>query len=126
MCPAGRRSHAAPGAGLLPLGPEAARIWARALLLLGIAVGLVTITASSGLSKDEVERMNSLVNNLLNVNPKFKRSPENAADKYDYRLDTLSPASNKARIDALVPRDLVNKARSTTAPDLGAYERVNP
>lgn len=69
---------------------------------------------------------NPALNNLLNVDPKFKRFPANALDKYDYRLDTLSPASNKARFDALVPRDLVNKPRNTATPDLGAYERVNP
>ena len=69
---------------------------------------------------------NQALNNLLNVNPKFKRSPETFGDKYNYRLDTLSPASDKARIDAFVLRDLVNKPRSTSAPDLGAYERVNP
>ena len=69
---------------------------------------------------------NQALNNILNENPKFKRSPENAGDKYDYRLDTLSAASNKAVFNSAIPRDLLNKARSTTAPDLGAYERVNP
>jgi hypothetical protein len=69
---------------------------------------------------------NQALGNLLNIDPKFKRPADRFADKYDYRLDTLSPASNKARFDALVPRDLVNSPRSTSAPDLGAYERVNP
>ncbi|MBO0360348.1 hypothetical protein J0X19_20475 [Hymenobacter sp. BT186] len=64
--------------------------------------------------------------NQLNVNPKFKRSPENFGDRYDYRLDTLSPASNKGLYNAQVPRDLLYKVRNTSAPDLGAYERVNP
>jgi hypothetical protein len=64
--------------------------------------------------------------NQLNVNPKFRRSPENFGDGFDYRLDTLSPASNKGVYNALIPRDLLYKARNTSAPDLGAYERVNP
>ena len=66
------------------------------------------------------------LNNILNENPKFKRSPENFGDKYDYRLDTLSPASNRAVFNPTVPHDLLNKARNPTTPDLGAYERVNP
>jgi len=64
--------------------------------------------------------------NQLNVNPKLRSSPENSGDRYDYRLDTLSPASNKGIYNSLVPRDLLNKARNTSTPDLGAYERVNP
>ncbi|HEX8427940.1 hypothetical protein [Hymenobacter sp.] len=59
--------------------------------------------------------------------PKFKSSPARSiGNKYDYRLDTLSPASNKGVFNPTIPRDLLNKPRSVTAPDLGAYERVNP
>ncbi|MCC3160750.1 right-handed parallel beta-helix repeat-containing protein [Hymenobacter sp. 15J16-1T3B] len=63
--------------------------------------------------------------NLLNTDPKFKRTPETAAGRYDYRLDTLSPASNRAVPLPGLSRDLRNLSRGT-APDPGAYERVNP
>lgn len=64
--------------------------------------------------------------NLLNTDPKFRRTPENAGNRYDYRLDTLSPASNRAVPLPLLPRDLRNLSRSGSTPDPGAYERVNP
>ncbi|OON71064.1 hypothetical protein [Hymenobacter sp. CRA2] len=63
--------------------------------------------------------------NLINVNPKFKRTPDNAAERFDYRLDTLSPASNRAVPLPALTNDLRNLSRSAT-PDPGAYERVNP
>ncbi|WP_375435263.1 hypothetical protein [uncultured Hymenobacter sp.] len=63
----------------------------------------------------------------IEVDPKFKSSPARSfGNKFDYRLDTLSPASNKGVFNSAIPRDLLNKTRSVTAPDLGAYERVNP
>jgi hypothetical protein len=65
-------------------------------------------------------------NNLVNVNPKFRRTPDNFADRFDYRLDTLSPARDRAVPLPSLPRDLRNLSRSTTTPDPGAYERVNP
>jgi hypothetical protein len=58
--------------------------------------------------------------------PKFKRTPINAFDRFDYRLDTLSPASNRPPIAPRLGFDLVNKTRDQTLPDIGAYERVNP
>ncbi|KUG05892.1 hypothetical protein ASU33_00440 [Solirubrum puertoriconensis] len=64
--------------------------------------------------------------NLLNVNPKFRRTPENATSRFDYRLDTLSPASNRALPLPQLGTDLRNLGRSATTPDPGAYERVNP
>jgi len=65
--------------------------------------------------------------NLINVNPKFRRAPDNGfANKFDYRLDTLSPASNRPARGAHVDFDLRNVPRSATTPDLGAYERLNP
>ena len=60
------------------------------------------------------------------ADPKFKRTPLNSFNRFDYRLDTLSPASNKPFFSPLERYDLVNKARDLTMPDLGAYERVNP
>ncbi|KAA9333082.1 hypothetical protein F0P96_08855 [Hymenobacter busanensis] len=68
-------------------------------------------------------------NNLINVDPKFKRTPLNAFDgKFDYRLDTLSAASNKGGAIGLpvLNRDLRNVLRNLATPDLGAYERLNP
>ena len=65
--------------------------------------------------------------NQIDADPKFKSSPVRSfGNKFDYRLDTLSPASNKGVYNSAIPRDLLNKPRSITAPDLGAYERVNP
>ncbi|GAB2944565.1 hypothetical protein GCM10027048_06740 [Hymenobacter coalescens] len=64
--------------------------------------------------------------NLLNTDPKFRRTPDNAANRYDYRLDTLSPASNRALPLPQLSRDLRNLPRSGATPDPGAYERVNP
>lgn len=65
-------------------------------------------------------------NNLVNTDPKFRRTPERAPDRFDYRLDTLSPASNRAVPLPQLPRDLRNISRSGSTPDPGAYERVNP
>ncbi|UOQ66203.1 hypothetical protein [Hymenobacter volaticus] len=65
--------------------------------------------------------------NQIDTDPKFKSTPlRSFGNKFDYRLDTLSPASNKGVFNSAIPRDLLNKPRSITAPDLGAYERVNP
>lgn len=67
--------------------------------------------------------------NVLNAAPNFKRASDSqrpAYDKLDFRLDTLSPASNRARYDASAPRDLLNNPRDLRTPDMGAYERVNP
>ncbi|RTQ48587.1 right-handed parallel beta-helix repeat-containing protein [Hymenobacter gummosus] len=64
--------------------------------------------------------------NLLNTNPKFRRTPENAAGRFDFRLDTLSPASNRAVPLPGLANDLRNLPRSAATPDPGAYERVNP
>jgi hypothetical protein len=65
--------------------------------------------------------------NIINVEPKFISSPRLIRGRrFDYRLDTLSPASNRPLLSPLVPRDLLNKPRSGTRPDLGAYERLNP
>jgi hypothetical protein len=65
-------------------------------------------------------------NNILNKDPEFISWPgQPRGRRFDYRLDTLSPASNRPLLAPLVPRDLLNKPRSAT-PDLGAYERLNP
>ncbi|MCC2545625.1 hypothetical protein LJY25_04150 [Hymenobacter sp. BT175] len=85
---------------------------------------------NSLLRTDEFKSVFGGNSNLLNIYPKFRRAPETpAADKFDFRLDTLSPASNRPLLRPLAPnvqRDLRNNLRSATAPDLGAYERLNP
>ena len=57
--------------------------------------------------------------NILNKEPAFK-----APDKADFRLDTLSPASSAATVLSGVTIDIKGKPRSTTKPDMGAYERT--
>ena len=57
--------------------------------------------------------------NKLNVEPKFK-----APAKADFSLDTLSPASGAARFLPSVLLDLKGRSRSTSAPDMGALERL--
>jgi len=47
-------------------------------------------------------------------------------NKYDFRLDTLSPASNQAVPLPGISADLLNVPRDAQRPDLGAYERKNP
>ncbi|RSK23820.1 hypothetical protein [Hymenobacter metallilatus] len=57
----------------------------------------------------------------------FKSTPLRFRGKaLDFQLDTLSPASNKALPLPGLTRDLLNRPRNPTTPDIGAYERVNP
>ncbi len=56
--------------------------------------------------------------NKLNVEPKFK-----AIGKYNFSLDTLSPANSAARFLPEITTDIKGKARSSATPDIGAYER---
>ncbi|MBC5775690.1 right-handed parallel beta-helix repeat-containing protein [Pontibacter sp. KCTC 32443] len=57
--------------------------------------------------------------NIFNLEPKFKE-----AAKYNFRLDTLSPASNAAKVLQTITKDLTGTNRHSTTPDIGAYERV--
>lgn len=57
--------------------------------------------------------------NILNQEPKFKEP-----GKYNFQLDTLSPASGAARRLQTIEQDLKGKSRSITNPDIGAYERT--
>lgn len=80
-------------------------------------------------ASDKPGLANAAYRNVLNVAPNFKRASDSqrpAYDKFDYRLDTLSAASNRPLLSPLVPRDMLNNARDANAPDLGAYERLNP
>lgn len=66
-------------------------------------------------------------NNLLNIDPKFKSLTESQpSGRSDFRLDTLSPASNRAIAIPSILKDLEDKSRHVTTPDPGAYERQNP
>ncbi|MBG8555259.1 right-handed parallel beta-helix repeat-containing protein [Hymenobacter guriensis] len=65
--------------------------------------------------------------NVLNQDPKFKKTYLNSTtDKFDFRLDTLSPASNKAVPLPGLEYDLLHVLRDQATPDMGAYERKNP
>ncbi|GHA65136.1 hypothetical protein [Pontibacter akesuensis] len=57
--------------------------------------------------------------NILNADPKFE-----APDKYDFSLDTLSPASGAAKMLPAILKDIKGATRSKTKPDIGAYERL--
>ncbi|WP_299706484.1 choice-of-anchor Q domain-containing protein [uncultured Pontibacter sp.] len=57
--------------------------------------------------------------NLLNVDPKFKE-----VRKQNFSLDTLSPASGAATPLQGINKDLRGINRSTTKPDIGAFERT--
>lgn len=63
------------------------------------------------------------IDNIWNENPKFK----SVSKPFDYSLDTLSPAKDKAKISIsnLVPLDISGNNRlSDGKPDLGAFERI--
>ncbi|QNF32788.1 hypothetical protein HUW51_08600 [Adhaeribacter swui] len=63
--------------------------------------------------------------NLLNIDPKFKAPTGRLeVDTPDFRLDTLSPVSNKAMALPEITKDLDNINRHATTPDPGAYERT--
>ncbi|WP_303309766.1 right-handed parallel beta-helix repeat-containing protein [Hymenobacter sp. BT730] len=65
--------------------------------------------------------------NLLNQDPKFRKTPYNSIpDKFDFSLDTLSPASNQAVPLSAFPYDLLRVTRDAATPDMGAFERKNP
>lgn len=61
--------------------------------------------------------------NILNQDPKFRRTPENAVNNFDYRLDEQSPALDQGLPSPLVSRDLTNLPRDPAKPDVGAFER---
>ncbi|QNE41309.1 right-handed parallel beta-helix repeat-containing protein [Hymenobacter sp. NBH84] len=64
--------------------------------------------------------------NVLNQDPKFRRTPNLYPNRFDYRLGPMSPASNKAVPLPTLPHDLLNAPRDPRTPDMGAYERAAP
>jgi hypothetical protein len=68
-----------------------------------------------------IRTKNTILNvngNILNANPKFKDQC-----KFNYQLDSLSPAAHKGvRINS-VGFDILNKPRDFNNPSIGAYER---
>ncbi|MBC6613313.1 right-handed parallel beta-helix repeat-containing protein [Hymenobacter sp. BT507] len=64
--------------------------------------------------------------NVLNQDPKFRRTPNLYPNRFDYRLGPGSPASNKAAPLPSLTRDLLNAPRDPRTPDIGAYERIAP
>ena len=62
--------------------------------------------------------------NLLNVSPAFKRSPDNGGSPYNFGLDAGSPALDRRDPQVPVPgTDLLNLVRDLNRSDLGALER---
>ncbi|MCX2740629.1 hypothetical protein [Pontibacter anaerobius] len=74
---------------------------------------------SNNLLRTERHREQFSENNILNTAPKFK-----APAKYDFSLDTLSPASGAAKVLPNILQDIKGVTRSSTQPDAGAYERT--
>ncbi|WP_426489874.1 hypothetical protein [Hymenobacter sp. 102] len=69
----------------------------------------------------------NILNPIEGPNYLFRSTPNRFRGRtLDFQLDTLSPASNKAVPLSGLTRDLLNRPRSSTTPDIGAYERVNP
>jgi len=84
---------------------------------------LFKISDDSGLNPNDTQHF---INTIINKDPKFLD-----IYAYDFRLDTLSPAKDKGSKDIvnqfpeLLNFDMLNQSRiSDTAPDLGAYERI--
>ena len=84
---------------------------------------LFKISDDSGLDPNDTQHF---INTIINKDPKFLD-----IYAYDFRLDTLSPAKDKGNKDIvnqfpeLLNFDILNQSRiSDTAPDLGAYERI--
>ncbi|CAM3391471.1 hypothetical protein POKO110462_00510 [Pontibacter korlensis] len=74
---------------------------------------------SSNLLRTERYKEQFEANNVLNTDPKFE-----APAKHDFRLDTLSPASGAAKLLPTILQDIEGTTRSSTLPDIGAYERT--
>ncbi|MFT2009745.1 hypothetical protein ACMA1I_13780 [Pontibacter sp. 13R65] len=81
-----------------------------------------TVTAEVAHNILRTDRFKELLNqdgNILNQDPKFT-----STSKQDFSLDTLSVASGAAKPLLDVRRDIKGQARSTTKPDIGAFERM--
>ena len=63
------------------------------------------------------------LNNILNTDPKFRRTPFTSTRMPDYSLDAGSPALDRPFHLNVPLRDLRNLVRNQMTPDIGAYER---
>jgi hypothetical protein len=83
--------------------------------------GKVTLDLSYSLLRTTINDLN-INNNILNKDPLFV-----LPSKYNFGLDTLSPAINKGTIDYMslppLQKDLAGTTRSYAEPDMGALER---
>ena len=79
--------------------------------------------ARPGLAAPDLSNIIATTDDHLFRYPPTRPGPGN---KLDFRLDTLSPASNQAVPLPGIPADLLHAARDPQHPDLGAYERQNP
>ncbi|MCC9165437.1 choice-of-anchor Q domain-containing protein [Pontibacter harenae] len=87
-------------------------------IMIEIGEGLVEVE-NNLLRTERYKDRFSANGNVLNTSPMFK-----APGKLDFSLDTLSPASNAAKPLPTVTIDFKGKTRSTTKPDMGAFERT--
>ncbi len=87
------------------------------ILLVQEGAGTITRTFENNIVKSQLQGFPS--SNIINISPKF----ENIND-LDFKLDTLSPAQDKAPLlSPLITKDLEGTSRDAQ-PDIGAYERV--
>jgi hypothetical protein len=82
------------------------------------------IPNSNATNDDENDPNATVINCLINTDPKFRLVDSNDF-VYDFRLDSISPARNKAnaKIAEKIPHDLQGINRfGDEGPDIGAYE----
>ncbi|MDR0682738.1 MAG: hypothetical protein LBG15_12970 [Dysgonamonadaceae bacterium] len=83
------------------------------------------IIPNDNATNDDERKLNAtVVNCLINMDPKFKKVDSDDFT-YDLRLDSISPARNKAdpKISKQIPYDLKGMNRFLDeGPDMGAYE----
>ncbi|TXK51306.1 hypothetical protein FVR03_03600 [Pontibacter qinzhouensis] len=75
--------------------------------------------ANNVLRTDLYKELLNQDNNILNQAPKFK-----SISNQDFSLDTLSVANGAAKPLLDVRRDIKGQSRSSTTPDIGAFERT--
>ncbi|MEJ8758330.1 choice-of-anchor Q domain-containing protein [Pontibacter sp. H259] len=88
-------------------------------LLLDVGASATIEIANNLLRTEKYKDALNLNGNILNKEPKFKE-----VGKYNFRLDTLSPASNAAKVLQTITKDITGTTRHSTTPDIGAYERA--
>lgn len=80
-------------------------------------LGDFNLAINNSILKTQIEAFNTNYN-LINKDPKFVNPSQ-----LNYQLDTLSPAIGKASPIPQIQMDYFGNIRSSTAPDIGAFER---